>query len=88
MTELDLPDLDGYHLIRAVRSEPDWQTLPIVVVTSSDTDGEPSNLSAEGATAVICKPLTAKVLLAEVERQLARVEATRRPSSHPRTKHR
>ena len=36
LTDLDMPRMNGFELIARIRSEPQWSTLPIVVVSYKD----------------------------------------------------
>ena len=84
VTSLNLPDLDGYHLVRAVRSEPVWHVMPIIVLADAENGEVCSSPRMPGADAVMFKPLAPEVLVAEVSRQLARSEAARRGSTRAR----
>ena len=58
ITDLQLPQMDGFELIQAVRSYPGRGALPILVI-SGDTDPEtPSRLQALGANAYFPKPFS------------------------------
>ena len=34
LTDLEMPRMDGFDLVRRLRGDPRWQTLPVVVITS------------------------------------------------------
>lgn len=36
LLDLMLPELDGFGVLRTLRAAPDWQTIPVVVVTAMD----------------------------------------------------
>jgi len=34
ITDLEMPEMDGFELIKVLRSNPDYQNIPIIVVTA------------------------------------------------------
>ncbi len=70
VTDLHLPELDGYHLIAHIRSDPRYTLLPIVV-TSGDTDPDNSvRLRRLGADAYFVKPYSPAAVRRALERLL------------------
>ena len=56
ITDLHLPQMDGFELIERVRQRPDHARLPIVVI-SGDTDPRtPERVQRLGANAFFAKP--------------------------------
>jgi len=58
ITDLHLPDMDGFALIEAVRSQPERDALPILVISGDSDPGTPSRLKALGADAYFPKPFS------------------------------
>jgi two-component system chemotaxis response regulator CheY len=58
VTDLHLPQMDGFELIRAVRAHPAHRALPIVVISGDSDPGTPSRLQALGANAYFPKPFS------------------------------
>lgn len=56
VSELCLPELDGYDLCRRLRGEPATQQTPIVIVTASAFPADVKRASEAGSNAVLCKP--------------------------------
>src|SRR5437868_3457038 len=54
--DLNLPRLDGLELLRAIRSNPEHRSLPVVVFTSSDSPLDRDAATALGIKAYIVKP--------------------------------
>lgn len=70
VTDLNMPHIDGFELIRRIRSEPRFATIPILVVTG-DTDSEtPARLRQLGANAFFTKPFSPFAVRNELERLL------------------
>ncbi|MEQ1885521.1 MAG: response regulator [Bryobacteraceae bacterium] len=56
LTDLNLPAMDGFELIAAVRSMPQYSTLPILVLSGNANADTPSRLAELGANAYFPKP--------------------------------
>ena len=72
LLDIQMPDMDGYEVCRRLRADPATKFLPIVMVTSSDTEMRVSVIEAE-ADDFITKPLNQQELLARV-RSLVRIK--------------
>jgi two-component system chemotaxis response regulator CheY len=68
ITDLNMPDMDGYEFIRTLRETPEYCDIPIIVL-SSMTDLKDKDLALEmGAIAFLEKPLSTEALQREVFR--------------------
>ena len=70
-----IPDVDGYDVLRALRTEPDTMTIPFVFVTARASRAEQRAGMDLGADDYIVKPFTAEELLQAVRTRLERSEA-------------
>ena len=61
-TDLEMPRLHGYELIREIRFLPKLKTLPVVVVSSRSGAKHQEQARALGATDYVTKPFTAQML--------------------------
>jgi two-component system chemotaxis response regulator CheY len=69
VTDLNMPRMDGYELIRRVREDGKLSAMPIIVV-SADTDPEtPERIAALGVDAFFPKPFSP----AQVRRKLEQI---------------
>src|SRR3712207_1848620 len=61
IADVDMPDLDGLQLCRAIHEDPRLATIPVVLVTAylPPTD---SRMASAGAAAVVRKPFSVKEL--------------------------
>jgi len=72
-TDLLMPVMDGYSLLRSWRSDTRLRTIPIVVYTATYTAPEDERLALElGASAFLRKPMEPQLFLEQVDRMLAR----------------
>ncbi len=71
LTDVMMPGLDGFGLLREVRSDPSISTLPVILLSArAGEDARVEGLDA-GADDYIVKPFTARELLARVSAHLA-----------------
>lgn len=59
MTDLNMPYMDGIELVKTLRADPDWATIPILMVTTEADAEERAKAMAAGASEYIVKPVTA-----------------------------
>ncbi|HTJ63450.1 MAG TPA: PAS domain-containing protein [Alphaproteobacteria bacterium] len=84
ITDLLMPVMDGYSLIRNWRADSSFQSIPLIVYTATYTDPEDEELAlALGADAFLVKPVEPDILLVHIARALALDDATRRPGQLP-----
>jgi two-component system chemotaxis response regulator CheY len=70
LTDLHMPRMDGISLIRALRNQPAYKFVPMLVLTTeSDTDQKAEGKRA-GATGWLVKPFDPAQLLATIARVL------------------
>lgn len=81
VTDVNLPHRDGYSLVRELRAK--GQTLPIVLLTSRDTEVDEILGFDLGADDFVSKPFSTRALLARVSALLRREAA--RSTSEPVT---
>jgi PAS domain S-box-containing protein len=70
LTDVMMPNLDGFGLLQALRSEPQTQEIPIILLSArAGEEARIEGLSA-GADDYLIKPFSARELLARVEASL------------------
>jgi two-component system response regulator len=67
LLELKLPKLDGFDVLRAVRTSSRTSTTPVVVLTSSDDPREVSQCYQLGANSCVQKPVRADAFRAVLQ---------------------
>lgn len=63
ITDINMPRLDGFGFIEAVRSQDPYRTVPILVLTTEDAPEMKARARAAGATGWIVKPFDPEKLL-------------------------
>ncbi len=73
LLDLMMPTLDGWEFHKALRSDPEIATIPVIYVTARASQEERLRaLEEEGAAAYIVKPFSPRELLETIEEVLAR----------------
>ena len=63
LLDLNLPKIDGHEVLREIRSDDELSRLPVVVLTSSDSEEDVVESYEEHANAYITKPVKASDFL-------------------------
>lgn len=84
LTDILMPRMDGYQLVRAWKAEPSLATVPVVFLTASYTDPADVRFALDlGAERFLTKPVEPEVLL-EVVREIGEQGGSRAPERPPR----
>jgi two-component system, chemotaxis family, chemotaxis protein CheY len=70
ITDLNMPNLDGIGLIRALRATPAYRFVPIIMLTTESQAEKKQEGKSAGATGWIVKPFKPEQLLAVVKKVL------------------
>ena len=62
ITDINMPDVNGLELINFVKSNPNYQHIPIIIVTTERSDADRERGLALGASAYVTKPFNAEEL--------------------------
>ena len=60
--DINMPGVDGFEVLSYLRREPRLSGVPVIVVTSDDQPETAQHAIAEGANAVILKPVMVDIL--------------------------
>jgi len=70
LTDLNMPNMDGIELIKAIRAEPRYKFMPVIMLTTESQANKKQEGKAAGATGWIVKPFSPEQLLAVVKKVL------------------
>jgi chemosensory pili system protein ChpA (sensor histidine kinase/response regulator) len=76
LLDIEMPRMDGYQLLAALRAQPVWRALPVVMVTSRASARHRQKALDLGATDYLVKPYQDEVLLSLVRRLVNDSRAT------------
>ena len=70
ITDLNMPNMNGIELIKALRANPAYKFVPIILLTTESQDSKKQEGKAAGATGWIVKPFKPEQLLSVVKKVL------------------
>lgn len=68
ITDLNMPNLDGIGVIKAVRAHADYSNVPVLLLTTESQAAKKEEAKAAGATGWIVKPFVQEKLLGVVQK--------------------
>jgi len=57
LIDLNLPRVDGFQVLAAIREHPRCQATPVIVMSSSDSESDHKRAAALSVSGYFCKPL-------------------------------
>jgi len=57
LLDIKLPKIDGFEVLKQLKSDPEYKSIPIVMLTTSSRDEEVTKGYAEGANSYVTKPV-------------------------------
>jgi CheY-like chemotaxis protein len=66
ITDLSMPDMDGWEMLYELRRDPAFATLPVIALTAHTMDGVKERVEKVGFTAYIPKPLNPSKFVGQV----------------------
>jgi putative two-component system response regulator len=82
LLDIQMPDMDGYAVCRALKADPATEEIPVIFVTGLTDTGNETAGFAVGAVDYIGKPLSAPIVCARVKTHLSLVQASRLEQSY------
>jgi CheY-like chemotaxis protein len=76
VTDVEMPGLDGFELLRALRGDARWSHLPVIVCTTLADEAHRTRAFELGANAFLTKPFSREQLCEQLSRLLAADEAS------------
>jgi chemosensory pili system protein ChpA (sensor histidine kinase/response regulator) len=75
LTDIEMPRMDGFDLLRNVRHDPRWQNLPVIMITSRIAQKHRDLAQQLGADHYLGKPYDEEQLIALIQQHIARTMA-------------
>ncbi len=70
ITDINMPDINGLELISFVRSNPAYNDIPLIIVSTEKSDEDKKRGLALGASSYVIKPFSKEDLMAAVNKVL------------------
>jgi len=70
MTDINMPEMDGEQLLIAVRADPMLAEIPVLVVSTDQSDARAKQMISLGANGYVSKPFMPATLSLEMNRLL------------------
>ncbi len=70
LTDINMPEMDGEQLLLEVRKDPLLADIPVLVVSTDQSEARVKQMMASGADGYICKPFVPAQLSEEMHRLL------------------
>jgi len=74
LLDIMMPEMDGFEVVRRLKSKPATRAIPVVVISALDDEGSRSRLLAAGVDSLLTKPIDRWQLKAVIERLLSLTE--------------
>ena len=84
VTDIMMPELDGFGLLRELRADPDLQSIPVIMLSARAGEDARIEGLAAGADDYLIKPFSARDLVARVDAQLIKGRARALEQEHAR----
>ncbi len=74
LMDIRLPGENGLEIMRRIKRQEDWRTVPIIALTALAMPGDRERCFAAGANDYLSKPVSMRDLVEAIERQLGKIE--------------
>lgn len=71
LLDIEMPRMDGFELLGHLRRDPQWQKLPVIMISSRTAQRHREHAMSLGATAFLGKPYQNEILLNTLQQVLA-----------------
>ena len=71
ITDLNMPNMDGFELIRSLRENPQYRELPVIILSSLDDSGSMEKGKALGISSYLVKPFSLEKIQYEVSKHIS-----------------
>lgn len=65
--DVQLPDIDGFEVLRLIRADKQLQNIPVIVMSSYDLSGDKKRMKELGSNCYIEKPIDTESVMKEIE---------------------
>jgi two-component system chemotaxis response regulator CheY len=73
LTDMNMPFMDGIELTKTLKADPNWQNIPILMVTTEADEEEKKRAATAGVDDYLVKPANAEQVTASVKKILKKM---------------
>lgn len=73
VTDMNMPFMDGIELVKTLKADPNWQHVPILMVTTEADEEEKKRAAAAGVDDYLVKPANAEQITSSVKKILKKM---------------
>jgi two-component system chemotaxis response regulator CheY len=81
LSDINMPVMDGFGLLRAVKSQPSFQDVPVVLITTESNEKRLQEAMRLGAKGYIHKPFTPETVRTLVREVMGEADESAMPDS-------
>lgn len=70
ISDIQMPEMDGYQLLKALRAHTDFATKPIIAITAFSMSGDEQRILGAGFDGYISKPIAPEQFVTKVSQWL------------------
>jgi len=74
ITDLNMPNMDGFELIKALRENPEYHELPVIILTALSDPGSREHGARLGVHSYLVKPFSLEKIQSEVSKYVSWTE--------------
>lgn len=67
LSDINMPNMDGLQLLRQIRARPEWERIPVIMVTTEGGEAKVMEALQLGANGYVRKPFTADQIKQKLE---------------------
>ncbi|OYX74675.1 MAG: two-component system response regulator [Rhizobiales bacterium 32-66-11] len=71
ISDVQLPGMNGFEIVAAIKRDPALSAIPVVAVTASAMSGDRENIIAAGFDDYLSKPIDPEIFAHQIARHLA-----------------
>ncbi len=89
LMDLSMPIMDGWEMLRQLRTHPTWREIPVVALSAHAMDGDKERALDAGFDGYVTKPIHVRTLIADLRRAVDEAaqrklkRAAEPPDPHP-----
>jgi two-component system alkaline phosphatase synthesis response regulator PhoP len=74
LSDIEMPSMNGYQLYHAVRTNPEWVTIPFLFLSGRDLDSDIRHGKELGVDDYLLKPIRPRDLISIIQGKLRRIQ--------------